>query len=164
MQQEPHDLNDEEMCLDETGIQTAMKSLENGWNTSRRVIRAAWRKARFRRGEVAEDVLEIVIGTHCRDLERRVEYVVTTHGMRAVADHCRQVRQRRQETQDSMPEFARMDAELVISRIQDDPDYRIPGRDFGWTPLDVQCLMGYHCCELPCPTCLGRASTRGPRS
>lgn len=47
-----------------------------------------------------------------------------------------------------MPEFARIDVEVVMSRIQSDPTFRIPGRDCGWSPLDVQCLLGYNCGEL----------------
>lgn len=61
------------MCLDEEGIQKALAALDNGWNPSRRLTRASWRKARFRRSEVAEDILEITIGPHCRDMERRIE-------------------------------------------------------------------------------------------
>lgn len=65
------------MCLDECGIRAAIAALDHGWNTSRRPTRITWRKARFARGEVAEDILEITIGPHCRDLERRVEYILS---------------------------------------------------------------------------------------
>lgn len=69
------------------------------------------------------------------------------------ADASRQVRQRRKEIHDAMPEFARIDAELVMSKIQFDPTFRVPGRDCGWTPLDVQCIMSYHCCESRLSLC-----------
>lgn len=66
----------------------------------------------------------------------------------AATNPLRQVRRRRKEIHDAMPEFARIDAELVMSKMQNDPTYRIPGRDFGWTPLDVQCTISYHCGTL----------------
>lgn len=64
------------MCLDNRGIHEAIAALDNGWNTSRRLTRIDWRKARFARGEVAEDILEIAIGPDRRDLEHRIEYVL----------------------------------------------------------------------------------------
>lgn len=60
------------MCLDEAGLRVAVATLDHGYNRSRRPTRQAWRKARYSRGEVAEDILEIVIGSSSRDLERRV--------------------------------------------------------------------------------------------
>lgn len=64
------------MCLDNRGIHEAIAAMDNGWNTSRRLTRIDWRKARFARGEVAEDILEIAIGPDRRDLEHRIEYVL----------------------------------------------------------------------------------------
>lgn len=69
------------------------------------------------------------------------------------------MRRRRQIVHDAMPEFARIDAELVMSKMQSDPTFRVPGRDFGWTPLDVQCIIGYHCGLSPVSTTTAHPKT-----
>lgn len=73
--QAPHDLTDEEVCMDWHDLQVALSQLdENGWAPADvgKPCRSAWRKAMLLRTTIREDVLEVVIGPHVQDMEARI--------------------------------------------------------------------------------------------
>ncbi|KAK4622288.1 hypothetical protein CLAFUW4_06481 [Fulvia fulva] len=127
--QVPHDLSDEQVCMDPADRQAALDRHVNTWTVTGRPHRATWRKAWSIRHLLREDVLEIVIGPHIMDLQARCDYV----------------RAQEKEAIAAMPEFARTNPEELIDTLKRDPTHKMVGRGVEWTPFDVSCLFAVHC-------------------
>lgn len=72
--QDPHDLTDEEVCMDWPDLQVALSKLDDkGYAPAslRKPCRSAWRKIRTLRATIREDVLELVISPHVHDIQER---------------------------------------------------------------------------------------------
>lgn len=70
--QEPQDLSDDEICGDEYTRASALAQLSDGWTTTGHPMRSTWRKAFFKRYQLREDIMEVLIGPFVQDLEARI--------------------------------------------------------------------------------------------
>ncbi|EME43227.1 hypothetical protein DOTSEDRAFT_72573 [Dothistroma septosporum NZE10] len=127
--QVPHDLSDEEVCMDTADRQAALNRTVGTWTTTGRPHRSTWRKALSLRHLLREDVLEIVIGPHSTDLQARCDYV----------------RAQEKEAIAAMPAFARIEPEELVTNLKRDPNFVMVGRGIEWRPFDVLNLFAIHC-------------------
>lgn len=71
--QEPLDLTDEQICMDEPELSEALAALRDGWSVTGPPNRMTWRKVNSARNMIREDILEIALAPLSRNIDSQIE-------------------------------------------------------------------------------------------